>query len=630
MCKRSCETARRCASNRTGIGKVMKQSILVTAALLLWTGRGVAQDATFAASVDKNPVGLGDQFTLSLTLTNAGMGGGKNLQLPDLVKYHIMSGPNQSTSMQFINGAVSSSVTYSYVLQPMEIGRFTIGPASIEAGGKVYKTTPIAFEVVKGSAKPQQKRTVPADLSSQIGDNLFLRATVDKSHVIQGEQINLTFKLYTRISVANYGIERNPSMTGFWSEDVEIPKNTPVSTETVNGKQFRVGVVRRMALFPTQSGTLEISPMEVQTTVQVQSRSVDPFDAFFRDPFGQTVKHKVRSEPVKIKVDPLPSGAPSEFKGAIGRFTMRTTVDKSTAKTNEPISLKVSIAGTGNIKVLESPEVELPKDFEQYSPKVTDNINRLEDKISGTKTFEYLLIPRYPGQRIIKPVRFVYFDLAKRGYVSLESPQIELKVEQGAASVAPLVVGTSREDVRMLSQDIRFIKVANVGLSRSGEELHSSGMFIVLLLLPLAGFVGAFVYSRQRQAEMLDEAGFRNRRAMRIARKGLKHAEQLMKTKGANTATQRLEFYAEISRALYKYLGDKVGIQQADMSIDAAVTELGKCSVDSDLSAALRSLLEWCEMARFTPTSFGASAMRQAYDNAKKLIVELERTLKAR
>ena len=377
----------------------MKQSMLIVVTLLLMTGDGVAQDATFTASVDKNPVGMGDQFTLSLVLTSAGMGAGKNLQLPDLGRFRVMSGPNQSQSMQFINGAVSSSLTYSYVLQPKEIGKFTIGGASIEVGGKVYTTTPFVLEVVKGAPKPRQEQNVQVDAKSQIGDNLFIRAVVDKSHVIQGEQINLSFKLYTRISVANYGIERNPSMTGFWTEDIEIPKNIALSTETINGKQYRVGIIRRIALFPTQSGTLEISPMEVQTTVHVQSRSLDPFDSFFRDPFGQTFAYKTRSEPVKIKVDPLPPGAPVGFKGAIGRFTMRTTVDKTDAKTNEPLSLKVSISGTGNIKVLESPEVDLPRDFEQYSPKVSDNINRQEDRISGTKTFEYLLIPGIRGRR---------------------------------------------------------------------------------------------------------------------------------------------------------------------------------------------------------------------------------------
>jgi hypothetical protein len=598
-------------------------------ALTLLSGASsLAQDASFTAIIDKNPIGLGDQFTLSFVLNNAGMGGGKNMQLPDLTKFHIMSGPNQSSSMQFINGAVSSSITYSYILQPKEMGKATIGPATIDVGGKQYKTQPLTIEVVKGAPRQTQQAPPPDDASAQIGDNLFLKATVDKNHVIQGEQINLTFKLYTRVSVSNYGVDKNPSMTGFWGEDIENPKNISLSTETVNGKQYRVGIIRKMALFPTQSGTLEIAPMEATTQVQIQSRSVDPFDAFFRDPFGRTVNYKVKSEPLKIKVDPLPANAPASFKGAVGKFTMSTSVDRRTTKTNEPVTLKITIAGTGNIKVLEVPEIELPKDFEQYTPKVSDNINRQEGRISGSKTFEYLLIPRYPGQKIIKPLAFSFFDLNKREYVTLQSPQIELNVEQGTATAPPVIAGGNREDVQLLSQDIRFIKVSQPSFSRRSEYLYKSGLFIALVLLPLAGLVGTFAYARQRQAEMLDAAGYRNRRAIKVAQKGLKQAEQLLASKASGNAVQKLEFYSEVSRALHKYLGDKLNIQQADMSVESVMSALSTRSLNPAIPKSLKSVWEVCGMARFAPTSLESVAMQKTYDEAKWVIVELERTLK--
>ncbi|MEK9139087.1 MAG: BatD family protein, partial [Bacteroidota bacterium] len=521
----------------------------------------LAQDASFDASVDKNPVALGDQFTLSLTLNNAGMGGGKNMKLPDLSKFYIMSGPNQSSSMQFINGAVSSSVTTSYVLQGKDVGKFTIGSATIEVGGKEYKTQPLTIEVVKGTPRPKQQVNAPAsDIGAQIGDNLFLKASVDRNHVILGEQINVTFKVYERVTVNGYKFDKSPTMAGFWSEDLEVPSNLNYTIEVVNGKQYRMALIRRIALFPTQSGTLEISPMELSARVQVRTRSLDPFDAFFRDPFGQLVDHKIKSEPIKIKVDPLPPGAPPGFKGAVGRFTMNTSVDKKTTKTNEPITLKVTISGTGNIKVLEMPELDLPKDFEQYNPKVSDNINRQEGKISGSKTFEYLLIPRYPGQKSIKPVAFSYYDLNKRDYVTLQSPEIELNIEQGTATAPPVIAGGTREDVQLLSQDIRFIKVAQPAFTRPGDHPYKSGVFIVLVLLPIAGLAGAIVYSRQRQAEMLDAAGYRNRRALKVAQKGLKQAEQLLAAKMSGNSSQKLEFYSEVSRALHKYLGDKLNM----------------------------------------------------------------------
>jgi hypothetical protein len=608
--------------------------VVQTAGLLLILATlGMAQEADFSASVDKNPVAVGDQFTLSFTLANAGMGGGKNLKLPDLLHFHILAGPNQSSSMQFVNGAVSSSVTYTYILQPKEIGKFTIAPATIEAGGKTLATKSIALEVVR-SAVPQKRQSAPPeDQTEQIGDNLFLRASISREHVVQGEQVDLVFKLYTRVTVVSMGIKKAPTYAGCWAEEIDLPKSIQVSNETVGGKQYRVGVIKRVALFPTQSGSLEISPMEVQTTVQIQNtRSRDPFDAFFRDPFGRNVSYPLKSEAIRLKVDPLPPGAPADFRGAVGQFAMSTSLDKKTTRTNEPIGLKVVISGVGNIKLLEAPVVEFPPDFEQYSPKVSENLNQQGEKIAGSKTFEYLLLPRYPGLKIIKPVTFAFYDLSKREYVRLRSPQFEVNVEQGAATPQPLVAGSSREDVRLLSQDIRFIKTAPSAFHRPGDLLLGSPLFFGLVLLPLAGLAGTYAYTRQRQQAMADQVGYRNRRALRVARKGLRQAEYLLKEKGGSQGTpssaQRARFYAEMSRALWKYLGDKLNIPQADFSVGKAVEQLEDRSVDAGLVQALKTLLEGCDQARFAPTNLELSSMTKSYGEAERIIVELERTLR--
>ncbi len=612
------------------------RAVVLLAALFLSLSIGRAQDVRFDASVDRNPVGVGEQFTLSFTLKSAGLGGGKNIRPPDLGKFRIMAGPSQSSSMEFINGAVSSSVVYSYVLQARELGKMTIGQATIEVGGKQVSSSPITIEVVKSAPKPKQQQALQADdASGSIGDNLLLRAIVDKTHVMQGEQINLVFKLYTRVRVAGWPGIKNPTMVGFWSEDVEVPNNPEATTETLNGKQYSVFLVKRMAIFPTQNGTLEISPAEAVATVVVQApRSNDPFDAFFRDPFGRNVNVPLKTEPLKIRVDPRPPGAPADFTGAVGQFAMSTEVDRKTTRTNEPVNLRVKISGQGNIKLLESPAVDLPADFEQYTPKVTDAIERKGEKVFGSKTFEYLLIPRYPGMKVIKPVTFSYFDLARREYVRLRSPQIELNVEQGAASPGPLITGTTREDVRLLSQDIRFIKIAPASFQPAGKYLLSSALFIVLLVLPLVGLAGAFVYVRQREAEMSDETLYRNRRAIKVAQKGLRVAEYLLHeksgAKGMPSSNQRVRFYSEISRALWKYLGDKLNIPQASFSLEGAMSELHQRSVDPGLCHALRQLLESCDMARFAPMSLELPAMQRTYDEAKRLIIELERSLKTR
>ena len=316
--------------------------------LLAWGARSAtAQDITFEASVDKNPVAVGENLTLSLILKNV-QGGGEKLKPPEMNDFRIMSGPMQSSSFQMINGAVSSSVTYSYTLQAKGVGTFTLGPASIEVRGSQYRTQPVTIEVVKGRSQSAQDEPAGEDLTAQIGENLFLKASVDKARVRQGEQINLTFRLYTRVSVLNYAVKKDPAMTGFWSEDVETPRDISLATEVVNGKQYRVGVIRRMALFPTQPGKLEIAPMELQATVQVQPRrSNDPFESFFRDPFGRNVSATVRSEPVTITVSPLPSGAPPTFRGAVGQFAMSAALDRRTTRTNEAVTLKITISGHG-------------------------------------------------------------------------------------------------------------------------------------------------------------------------------------------------------------------------------------------------------------------------------------------
>ncbi len=602
--------------------------IAILAMLAPWTV--VAQDATFQASVDRNPVGVGEEFTFSLTVNGGGMNGGENLKLPDLGKFRILSGPNQSSNMQWINGKTSSSVTYSYVLQPKEIGKATIGAATIVVGGKTLQSNAIVLDVVKSAPKPKQSGG--QDISGQIADNLFVKAVANKTRAMQGEQINLTFKLYTRLTVLNYAVEKTPTMTGFWGEDVETPKDIQLSTETVNGKQYRVGIIKRMALFATQSGVLEISPMQVQTQIQIPAaRSSDPFDAFFRDPFGRTTNYEAQSEPIKITIDPLPGGAPPDFKGAVGQFAMSTNLDKRSTRTNEPVSFKVAISGTGNIKLLEAPNLELPSDFEQYSPKITDNINRQGDRVSGSKVFEYLLIPRYPGLKVIKPLTFSYFDLAKREYVRLRSPEIELNVEQGTTPPPSFAAGSTREDVRLLNQDIRFIKVRDTGFRRQGEFLYNAPLFIALWILPFAGVAGSVLHTRNRKAIIEDVAGYRNRKAIGVARKRLKVAERLLRDlspKAGAAATTGPRFYSEVSGALWQYLGDKLAIPQAEFSVERATSALESHGATGAAIGALKALLETCDLVRFAPTSSDRAEMQRTYNEASRIIVELEQTLK--
>lgn len=559
------------------------------------------------------------------------MNGGKNFQLPELNKFLILSGPNQSSSVQIINGSVSSSVTYSYILQAREVGTFTIGSATIEADGKQYSSQPFTITVVKGSAKPNQNAANNAqapDNSVHIGDNLFLRAEVDRTRVYQGEQITVTFKVFTRVRITNYTINKIPNMIGFWSEDIAIPQQVNLVNEMYKGKQYQVGVLKKTALFPTQPGTLEINPLEIVCQVQVQQRRSNGnqwFDQFFNDPFFNSVQTSnvtIKSEPIKVTVLPLPKkDTPRDFQGAVGKFLMEVSLSKSDVKTNEPLSLKATLSGSGNIKVLEAPRLEVPNDFEKYDPKITDNIDRTGPTIHGSKTFEWLLVPRYPGTKHIPPLEFSYFDPSQRKYISLHSKPIDITVEKGSVEPAQFAGTISKEDVKLLNEDIRFIKTEPMAFHRPGEESLSTATIAAITVLPLLAFFGVIAFRQKTLRDSSDLVSFRARKAMKVATKRLQQAKNLLTTNNAE------EFYTETSRALWQYVADKLSIDRAELSIDTVTQQLTGKNISPELVAQIKECLETCEFARFAPSSASTEEKKKMYTLASEAIVATEKEL---
>lgn len=591
------------------------------------TAAAFSQD--FSASVDKNPVAQDEQFTLEFVFSSSGGGTPRNFQTPDLSKFLILSGPNQSTSMQIINGSVSSKQSFSYVLQAREPGKFSIGAATIESGGNQYRSSTIELTVTKGSGAHRQQAQAQSqpDNTVQLGDNLFLRATVDRSRVYQGEQITVTYKIYTRVRIVNYGINKLPTMTGFWGEDLDLPQQVSLTSEVINGKQYQVGVLKKMALFPTQSGTLSINPMEMTCQVQVQSKkkSNDIFDQFFNDPFfgtTQTATVNLKNEPVKITVLPLPqTNVPESFHGAVGKFSLNASLNKTNAKTNEPISLKANIVGTGNIKILEAPKINLPNDFEQYDPKVSENISRDGSSIKGTKTFEWLIVPRYPGEKKIPSMVFTYFDVSQHRYITLKTNEFNVLVEKGSAEAPQIAGGLTREDVKLLNQDIRFIKTETGSIRKKETRLVDPVTALIATLLPLSAFIGLLVYRQRTLDEMSDVVSFRSRKAMKIAAKRLQSAKLLLTQNNAEA------FYLEISRALWQYVSDKLSIDRAELSIDNVTVTLQSKKVSEELTVKIREILESCEFARFAPASSTQDEKNKIFEAAGNIIVEAEREL---
>ncbi|WP_407931267.1 BatD family protein, partial [Ignavibacterium album] len=509
---------------------------------------------TFSASVDKNPVAENERFEVSFTFEGSDINSIRNFSPPSFQNFRILSGPNQSTSMQIINGAVSASRSYSYILLPNSTGTFTIGSASIEFKGQILKTEPLKITVVKGSPKPKDEE-VSGVSENEIAKNLFIRASVDKSRAYLGEQVTVTYKLYTRLNIASQmSISKLPQYNGFWAEELETSRTLSFSTEVIDGKKYSVAVLKKAALFPTQVGKLEVTPFELSVPIEIP-RKRNPnniWDSFFDDPFrrGEIYQYNAKSNIVKVDVLPLPEqNKPASFKGAVGKFEFSATLDKSKTKTNEPISLKLSISGVGNISLLQPPDFELPAGFEKYEPKTNDQINRL-NKISGVKTVEYLLIPRISGTREIKPVLFSYFDPDIKKYIELKSNPFYLTIEQGDSSASYYVA--QKEGVQQLGTDIRFIKTNFSDIKKRQEHLINRPVFWIATALPLIVFIGLIGWKRKQDKLSGNIQLLKYQRAEKIARSKFKKALKFLEAGNSEA------YYSEIAQAFFGYLENKL------------------------------------------------------------------------
>lgn len=607
--------------------KLVCQFVLSFLFFVLLTTTAHPEDASFTASVDRTRVTVGEQFQITFTLS--GSTGGRNFRAPAFTDFLPLSGPNQSTSMQFVNGVMNSSVSYSFILQPRSEGKFTIGQASIEVGGKQLQTQPVVIEVSKGTSRQPQTGQQKEDesMSDQIGDDLFLKVTADKSRVYQGEQLVISYKVYTRVNIVNYSLAKVPALTGFWSEELETPQQIQLTNEVINGKQYRVGTLRKLALFPQKSGPLELDPMEVDCVVQLvtRRRSTDVFDQFFNDPFfgnAVNVNKKIRSQPVKITVVPHPQeNIPATFSGAVGKFTMEAWLDKNEVKANDAVTLKIKIAGRGNLKMIDAPTIGLPADLEQYDPKISDNITKQDNVISGSRVFEYLIIPRHAGTFRIPAIAFSFFDPDKKTYTTSTSPSYQLTVAGGSDIAAGGTTGLAREDVRLLGEDIRFIKSGHVRFDRTGVSFAGSLLFYLLAISPVVSMLGFIMIMRKRERSFSDVRAFRNRRARKVALTRLKVAERLCRDKKPS------EFFEEISRALWGYTGDKLGIQPAELSMETASTRLAERGIPDDTLQQFTETLGNCEFARFAPPT-DLHELQRVYEETVRLISTIEERIR--
>lgn len=603
--------------------------------MFTWASFASGQDLDFRASA-RDVVSVGDQFRLIYSINGQASG----FRAPVIKDFSVIAGPSQSTStsMQIINNQVSRSVEYSftYILQATSEGTFTIPPASVNVDGKSYQSNPVTIRVAKGSApaSPGAQQQAQPQGGEITAKDLFVRASVNKSNPYQGEQVIITYKIYTRIPVAEYSITRTPSTAGFWSQDL-IKDNTKLNQyrETVDGSEYVVAEIKKEALFAQKSGSLTIEPLEMDVVAQIQRKASrrgfnDPFfDSFFNDSFlgstYQNVRKTLRSNQLNINVKPLPSAnRPSEFTGAVGNFSISSSIDREQLKANEALTLKFTITGKGNIKLVEKPNLVFPSDFEVYDPRITDNITASQAGVSGSRTFEYLVIPRNPGDFTIKSSRFAFFDIESGTYKTLNSPDFRIKVEKGTGNEANMFAGSSnKEDFKYIGTDIRFIKTSPLKLRPVNSYFLSHPLFPLWLAIPPVLLAAFMLIWRNELRKRNNLALMRNRKATRVARKRLKAAEQFLKQKNQDA------FWAEVSNALWGYISDKFNIPGSTLSMDSVNQALKNKNVDEELITQFISALNNCEFARFAPGD-KSLAMDKLYREAIEVITNTEQHLK--
>ncbi len=595
-----------------------------------------AQQASFQATVTKNKVALNERFQLSLSITNGGSI--KDLRPPSMSDFTVLGGPSQTTNTMIVNNQVTRTISYSYVLQPKNIGTFTIGSAYIKADDKTLTTQPISIEVYDKpvTSSNNQNDQDPAqsnagdDVNEYIKQNTFIKTEISKSDVYEGENITVTLKLYVNknSSIFDYRILQAvqvPKYDGFYAEDIQLI-DRQAQSETVNGQQYSVVIVKKTILTPQKSGTLELDPLTLDVVFGVKlkskkNKSGDPMqdllDEFFGNSFGGNVKevrYSISSGGQKIQVIELPSNVPADFNGAVGKFSMKTEINSTTTKTDEPLTYRVVISGTGNLELFNPPLLNLPPGWETYDPKTTEN--------STGKTFEYLLIPRSPGDFIIPVYTWSYFDPGKKQYQTLTSESYTVKVEAGPGyNPSAGNYAVNKEEVEMLANDIRFIKKSNPHYINNEFNFFGTGIFYSLLGLPFLAGIGLFIFTTNRKKIMSDEVALKYNRANVAAKNRLGKAKEFVSSNNARL------FYDETNIALWGYLGDKLNIAKTALTKENIRELLVKHNVSGETANETLQLLDICEMGLFAPQLASAS-LDKVYRDTIELITKLENQIK--
>ena len=614
------------------------KGLLLSVMLIMLTGVTViAQDVTFTAQAPKAVV-AGERFRITYKVNTRDA---KEFRAPDMKNIQILTGPATSTSSSttIINGKVESSttITYTFTAVAYDEGEVELDGATIKAGGKQITSNKLTIKVLppdqasqaqggQGQGSTQNQSRPSSGQNSAVGnDDLFMLATVDKTTVYEQEAILLTFKIYKLPSVDLQAMSNKmPDLKNCHVQEVELPQQKEFNLEHYNGRNYQTMVWSQYVLFPQHSGELEIpaTPFEGTIAQRVDNNTGDIFDMFFNSSRYVEVKKDLTSKPIKINVKPLPQGKTNAFYGGVGDFSISSTISNTDVTANDAVTVRVILSGTGNLKLVKTPEMKFPQDFDIYDPKIDNKYSIKGGRQTGNKVYEYLIIPRHAGQYTIPALEFQYFDPKSAQYKTIKTDEYTLNVArgQGGGESQGSVSYVSKEDLKFVGQDVRFHSTP-MKLKSDSSQFFGSLLFWLSLALPLIILIVLVAISRKRVADNANMAKVRAGKANSVAVKRLKVARKLMKE------NRKDEFYDEMMRALLGYFGDKLSIPVAELSKDNIEAELKRRKVADEPVKQVIGLLDDCEFARYAPGD-DTGRMDRLYEQAATVIGQIENTIK--
>lgn len=607
-----------------------KRLIFIISLLYFYIATIVAQTLTGRAP---DQVAVGEQFRLSYTVNTDEARGFRAGNIPDA--FDVLMGPSTSTqsSYQLVNGHMSSSssITYTYILSANKNGIFTIPSAHVTVGGKNINSNEIHIQVVGnasnaqsgggGQGRRQSGRTEVRPAGSTIsGSDLFIKVSASKQHVREQEPILLTYKVYTLVALTQLN-GKMADLKSFYTREVPLSQEKQFHLEMLNGKPYKTVTWQQYVMFPQVTGKLEVPSITYEGIVAQQNRNVDPFEAFFNGGSGYVeVKKQITAPGITIQVDPLPEH-PAGFSGGVGSFQISAQLDKTEVKANDPVKLRVTVSGMGNMKLLKQPVVEFPSDFDHYDAKVTDKTKLTTRGLEGSIVYDFLAVPRHQGTFEIPAISYVYFDTQSNKYKTVKTQPFTLHVAKGSGSSSSAYSG--QEDIKQLNSDIRYIKMGESRQRAVGEYFFASTEYWVSLAVLVLAFISLFVIFRQRAIDNADIVGQRAGKANKVATKRLKKAAKLM------AAGKQNDFYDEVLRALWGYVGDKLNMPVEQLSRENISQQLSAHGVQQSVIDQFLGALDECEYARYAPGD-ATGNMNKVYDAAMGAITQIATTMKKR